>query len=100
MVESSAYEENGEGTSELFVPLVKDTNQCDGEDAMRFCLADTESFAEPCFCIPNIGGPPNGHFCIPPRHRWAKLFTEWVQTKHEDNMSNTEAEDFSQEEDD
>ena len=100
MVKSSTYEENGEGKSELFVPLVKDTNQDDGEDARRFSLADTEAFAEPCCCTPDVGGPPNRHFYIPPRHRWAKLFTEWVQTKHEDNMSDKEVEYFSQEEDD
>jgi hypothetical protein len=70
--------------SELFVPIKKEVgNMENGKVTQRkFYLADTEAFVDTCCAVPDIGGPTNHYFLVKPRSKWAKLFTNWLQSPH------------------
>ena len=85
VVESADYEETA-GTSDLFIPCVKECRSKNKDGSIqrrRFYLADVEAFLQPITVIPDIGNENKLRYLqVKARNEWAASFTKWLEDPH------------------
>ena len=85
VVESADYEESA-GSSDLFIPCVKECRSLKADGCIqrrRFYLADVEAFLQPITVIPDIGNENKLRYLqVKGRHEWAATFTKWLEEPH------------------
>jgi len=87
VVGATAEDCEGVTRSKLFDVLITEVVKFEDGSVtkLKFCLADVDTFEEPCVVVPNIGGPDNGCFWLKPKARWLKLFIQWLRALHSDD---------------
>jgi hypothetical protein len=87
IVESCEYFEEETPESDIFRPLILETNSLtmDGDVYERkYYLVDVEAFKQPIVVIPDIGAQPKCRYLLmAPRSQWADDFIAWIEMDHD-----------------
>ena len=60
---------------------------------LSLVLATVGAFVREVAVIPDIGGPPNGHLELLPRHKWRNIIAQWFNSSEEDDISDSTGEE-------
>ena len=84
VVESCFYVDNdevGARQSELFTPIILETNEDNRPGKRKFYLVDVETFKRPLVVIPNVGTE-REYLMMTPRAQWGPDFVKWIMAPH------------------